>query len=66
MFLRHICYYEFQEDTKGTLSRTLIFPVSTLNLLVFTLLHLAFEHASALRFVKTGDFQDLSRVEPRV
>jgi hypothetical protein len=66
MSLYYVHHYEVREDIEEQISRTLIFPVSTLNLLVFTFLHLAFEHASALRFVKTCDFQDLGRVEPRV
>jgi hypothetical protein len=45
---------------------TLVFSIPTLNLFVLALLDFSLEHAGSLRFVKSCDFQDLSRVEPRV
>ena len=65
MFLSYIAHDEYRVD-RGQITRTLIFPISALNLFVFTFLHLTFKYTSALGFVETGDFKDLGRVEPRV
>lgn len=46
--------------------RTLVFPITSLDLLVLALLHLALEDASTLGFVEACDFEDLGRVQPRV
>ena len=45
---------------------TLILPISSLNFLMLTLLHLPLENASSLRLIETGDLEYLGRVEVRV
>jgi hypothetical protein len=45
---------------------TLVFSVSTLYLLVYTLLHLALEDSSPARFIVFGDFQYMGSVDPVV
>jgi hypothetical protein len=45
---------------------TLIFPVSTLDLLVYTLLHLALKNPSPAGLVILRDFQDVGSVDPIV
>jgi hypothetical protein len=45
---------------------TLVLSIPTLNLFMFALLYFSLEHTSSLRFVESCDFQDLSRVQPRV
>lgn len=47
-------------------SLTLIFSVSTLDLLVYTLLHLALEDAGPARLVVVRDFQDVGSIDPVV
>ena len=50
----------------GHLRLTLIFPVPTLNLFVFTFLNFAFEDAGALWFVETCHLENLRSVKPRI
>ena len=45
---------------------TLIFAISTLHLLVNALLDLPFEDASSSWFVKTGNLEDVCRIDPIV
>ena len=45
---------------------TLIFSVSTLHLLVYTLLNLPLENSSSTRFIVFGNFQDMGSVDPVV
>jgi len=45
---------------------TLIFSVSALHLLVYTLLHLALENSGPTRFIVFGDFQYMGSVDPVV
>ena len=45
---------------------TLIFPISTLHLLVHILLYLALQHPRARRLVKVGDFQYVRGIDPVV
>jgi hypothetical protein len=45
---------------------TLVFSVSALHLLMYTLLHLAFEDAGPARFVVVCDLQDVGSVDPVV
>lgn len=45
---------------------TLVFSVSTLHLLVYTLLHLALENSSPTGFIVFGNFQDMGSVDPVV
>ena len=64
-----LCFIRQEDVWVGTwtlITRTLIFPISTLNLFVLAFLHFTFKYASPLGFVETSDFQDLGRVEPRV
>lgn len=50
----------------GMVRLTLIFTVTALHLLMFSLLDLAFQDARPLGLVKSSDLEDLSRVQPRV
>lgn len=45
---------------------TLILPVPSLDLLVFSFLDLAFQNPGSLGFVKIRDLEDLGRVKPRI
>ena len=45
---------------------TLVFSVSTLYLLVYTLLYLALKDSSPTRFIVFGNFQDVGSVDPVV
>lgn len=45
---------------------TLILPVPSLDLFVFSLLNLAFQYPGSLGFVKIRDLEDLGRVKPRI
>lgn len=56
--------HEKRLEKKGKL--TLIFSVATLNLFVLSFLHFPLQDSCSLRFVETGYFQDLGRVQVRV
>ena len=45
---------------------TLILPISTLNLLMHILLHLALKYPGARGLVKVSDFENVRRVDPVV
>ncbi len=45
---------------------TLIFPIASLNFLVFALLNLALQYTRTLGFIEPGNFENLRRVKPRV
>jgi hypothetical protein len=42
----------------------LVFAISTLDLLMNTLLNLPFEDASSGGFIKTGNLEDMCRIDP--
>lgn len=44
----------------------LVFAITTLDLLMNTLLHFSFQNSSPCWFVKAGDFQDVSCIDPIV
>jgi hypothetical protein len=45
---------------------TLVFSISTLHLLVYTLLHLTLEDSGSTGFIVLGDFQNMGSVDPVV
>jgi len=64
MYLNILCYGRARRE--GLDRRTLVFSIPSLNLFVFTLLHFAFKDTSTLRLVKSGHFEYLRRVQPRI
>lgn len=58
--------YQDNSTRRGVTGLTLIFSISTLHLFMLPLLNFAFKNAGTLGFVKTSNFQYLSRVEPRI
>ena len=66
----HVPGNEFRLTSKnqrrGENKLTLVFSITTLHLLMYTLLHLAFEDASPARFVVVCDLQDVGSVDPVV